>query len=285
MWITDRDAGRVYGLDRDLLVVRELPLRAPIEVEACADGGAWVVSALDGGPVGRHQLARLDRDGVVGPRAALGTFHDLACDAEDRALVIEDGPAGRRVALFDGSAQLRWQAQAPGALSLASAWGQVLVGDDAGVVSCFDLGAPAAPPRSSALGGILADVAAGPSAESWWVLDASAAHRLVLLDADLSARWIVPAGVAALHLAPVSGVERVWLADVNAPSARRFGPGGALEVDRRDLPLAGLDRVASLAGGGALFAAPGALLALDGLGRNAPGQGGFDFLVDVAVVP
>ncbi|HUR28569.1 MAG TPA: hypothetical protein VM509_10310, partial [Planctomycetota bacterium] len=116
-------------------------------------------------------------------------------------------------------------------------------------------------------------------------LDAQGYGRLALFDAALAVRWSRSVGLHALHFAPERGTERVWIADATEPRVRRFGPGGLLEIDRPDMPLGGLDRACATASGTALFTAPGALLALDALGQNAPGQAGFDFLVDVASVP
>ncbi|MBK8179880.1 MAG: hypothetical protein IPK67_13560 [Planctomycetes bacterium] len=285
VWITDRDAHRVWGLDRNLLVVREVGMRAPIEVEACSDHGAWVVGALDGDPLGRHQLARLDPAGMVTARAPLGALMDLALCEQDGAVVVDLGPTGARVSEFDAGAGILWQRDWPGAACAAAAGRWVLVGGSSGGLARFDRGTPSAAPLLVAWGSSVADVAPGPTADTWWALDAGSGHRLALLGADLSARWTRATQISALHLAPVPGKEQVWLADSTLPLVRRYGSGGVQEIERSDMAQGGLDRAAALAGGGALFTTPGALLSLDAWGRNAPGQGGFDFLVDVAVGP
>ena len=69
VWLSDRDGDQVYGLDRELLVVSSVALRAPIEVEARADGGAWIVSSIDADPLGPHRLLRLLHDGRLAARA------------------------------------------------------------------------------------------------------------------------------------------------------------------------------------------------------------------------
>ena len=137
-----------------------------------------------------------------------------------------------------------------------------------------------------------------PVADGWWCLDVTQGGRLVRLGPDLSERWSVAVAIQPLHLVPVPGEERVWLASATQPHARRYGPGGQLELDLEDLPLSGLDRGLAWgvrpaspgrrgprASGGVLLVAPGALLHLDAAGQLAPGQGGFDYLVDVAGRP
>src|SRR5688572_6345064 len=48
VWAVDRDAHRLVGLDQDLIVARQVRVERPLEVEACADGGAWVLRSADG---------------------------------------------------------------------------------------------------------------------------------------------------------------------------------------------------------------------------------------------
>ncbi len=284
VWLCDRDGDRVYSLDRDLLVVNSVALRAPIEVEARSDGGAWVVSSIDADPLGPHRLLRLLHDGTLMARAPLGPILDLDCDELGRAIVVDIDTAGARVSVFDANAIAVWSRTWPGAVSAAAAVGHCLVGTQAGELVLFDLNAPLDLPLRLNFGGSISDVAPGPSAGRWWVLDAHGACRLALVDMNLSLVWSRAVGMHALHLAPIAGVERVWMADTTEPHVRRFGPAGVLEVDRPNMPLGGLDRGCSAAQGSVLFPAPGALLRLDGLGQSSPGQAGFDFLVDVSAV-
>ncbi len=284
VWLCDRDGDRVFGLDRDLLVVNSVALRAPVEVEARPDGGAWIVSSVDADPLGPHRLLRLLHDGTLAARAPLGPILDLDCDELGRAVVVDLPGAVARVSAFDANATAVWTRAWPGALCAATAAGYCLVGTQAGELVRFDLNAPLAPPLRFNFGGLISDVASGPSADRWWVLDASGACRLALLDMNLTVLWSRPVGLHALHLAPTAGIERVWIADTTQPNVRRFGPGGVLEIDRSNMPLGGLDRACGAVQGSVLFPAPGALLRLDGLGQNLPGQAGFDFLVDVSAV-
>ena len=284
VWLSDRDGDQVYGLDRELLVVNSVALRAPIEVEARADGGAWIVSSIDADPLGPHRLLRLLHDGRLVARAPLGPILDLDCDELGRAIVVDIVGPGARVSVFDADASAAWTRAWPGALCAAAALGHCLVGTQTGDLVLFDLNAPLAAPLRSNFGGGISDVAPGPSPGKWWVLDSHGACRLALVDWNLSVLWSRSVGLHALHLAPVAGLERVWIADTTQPHVRRFGPAGVLELDRPNMPLGGLDRGCSTAVGTALFPAPGALLRLDGQGQNMPGQAGFDFLVDVSAV-
>jgi hypothetical protein len=220
----------------------------------------------------------------VAARAPLGPILDLARDPQDRAVVVDAGPAGRRVLVLDDGGFVLWERTWAGASCAAASGTHVHGGCESGGLARFAAAAPNAPPLVSPWGVVVADVAAGPRPGTWWVLDAQGANRLALLDSGLGVLWSRLTQLAALHLAPVRGEERVWLADATEPHARRFGSGGVLEIDRPDVLQGGLDRAETTADGALLLTAPGALLVLDAQGRNAPGQGGFDFLVDVGVV-
>ena len=285
VWVSDRDGDQVIGLDRNLLLVRTLAVRAPTEIEARSDGGAWVVSSTNADPLGRHQLLRLAADGQIVARAQLAPVLDLACDDADRAALVDFDGSGERVRVFDAGAVAIWERRVSGALCAAARGALILVGSATGELALFDMNLPNATPLRFAWGGAISDVQPGPTLGTWWALDSHGTCRLALFDAALSVSWSRSVGLHALHLAPQRGVERVWVADTTETYVRRFGPGGALEVDRSDMPLGGLDRACATAAGSALFTAPGALLALDPLGQNAPGQAGFDFLVDVSCVP
>ena len=112
------------------------------------------------------------------------------------------------------------------------------------------------------------------------MLDGTGDGWLYLLDGSLATAWRERTALQALHLAPVAGEERVWLASSTQPMVRRYGPKGRLELERGNLPLGGLDRALAWRDG-LLATAPGAILRLDAAGNLAPGQGGFAFLVDL----
>lgn len=288
VWATDRDAHQVYGLDLDLILARSIPLGWPLEVEACDSGGAWVLRSGNAGTLTGHRLDRLSRAGELITEVTIHHALDLDTFQGEDALVIET-PGGShattRVLRFHKEGSLFSLLEQAGLVCVAGSRDSVLAGTDSGAVLRID---PA--PSGSVgvilaqvqLGGRIGDLARGPWPGSAWALDTSAARRLFLLDADLSVRWVANVGIAALHIAAVPGEERVWLADTATPRVRRFGPAGALEIDRRGLPLIGLDRAVAWREGGVLVAAPGAILHLDANGQTAPGQGGFNYLIDLA---
>ena len=110
----------------------------------------------------------------------------------------------------------------------------------------------------------------------------AAGRRLLCLGPELELRWQVQLPIAAQHLGAPPGEERVWLADTSSPRVLRYGPGGALELDRAALPLSGLERALPWIDGAVLLAAPGAILHVDARGHLAPGQGGFNYLSALA---
>ena len=91
VWATDRAANRLVGLDRDLFVVHEITIRSPVEVEPAPGGGAWVLSAVEGDPLGRHRLVRIAPDGESLAEAHFGVAVDLTCHDGREAVVVEWG--------------------------------------------------------------------------------------------------------------------------------------------------------------------------------------------------
>lgn len=284
-FVADRDAGEVVALDADLLVVRKYAFALPVEIETRRDGGLWVAGATHGGPLGPHCLRRLEAGGRVAVEIRIGPVLDLDTLDGGPALVVSALPDGAREALLVHSAGASLALSNDADLAcIAGAGTRVAVGTGRGVLRIHDASGGAVLQRRE-LGGALGDVAAGPESGTWWVLDARGGpdeRRILLLGPDLSTRWERRVGLLAHRLGPVPAEERVWVVDSAAPLARRFGPGGALEVPLARLELSGCERVLARSSAGAVFAAPGALLVIDAAGRPLPGQGGFDFLVDVA---
>lgn len=282
-WVADRNGQRVVGLDPDLFVVADVGLRWPVALAPREDGGAWVVEAAAGGPLGAHALVRLDAIGrvVEGPHP-LPPLLDLAPLDGDAALVLTGGdpPQLQRASAGEG---LRLLAGFPGAMCVAGEDGAGLVGTADGRLVPIDLerGATGA---AVAVGLVIGDLAPGPGGVGWWVLDVGAGGRLVRLDEGLATTWSVDVGFNPQSLGPHAREERVWLASTNEPHAARYGPGGVVELVLPELPLAGLDRSACLDDGGVLLLSHGAVLRFDGGGAALPGQGGFSFLADVARV-
>jgi hypothetical protein len=284
-WVSDRDAQAIVALDTNLIVTAQTALASPIELRARSDGGLWVACATNAGPTGPHVLRRLTHSGAIASESAIGALYDLDCLDGDRALVVEALPGGARVASMITDGLRRTIASGAGPSCVSGRDAQIVVGTEHGVVTLHSAHDPGAVLATVSIGGMLADVAPGPRAATWWVLDAqggAAGSRILLLDGNLATLWAAPAGLSALHLVPIPRAERVWIADVNGPIARRLGPQGVVEIPSAALAMSGADRGLGLADGGALFVTPGALLHLDALGSSAPGQGGFDFLVDIA---
>ena len=214
----------------------------------------------------------------------LAACTDLEVDERDEALVIESKTSSHP----DRALRVRIEGslfpllELNGLTCVAPSHASVALGTAAGKVLRVDAQGSGAILAQAQLGGRIGDIARGPYGGTLWVLDVSGARRLYLLEADLSVRWSVPVGLRALHFAPVPNEERVWLADTVEPRVRRFGPSGWLELEIAGLPLVGMDRAAAWLHGGVLCAAPGAIVHLDADGHLQSGQGGFDFLTDVA---
>jgi hypothetical protein len=279
-WVADRDADAVIGLDDALIEAKRFEIESPVEVERRSDGSLWVVSARDAHPLGPHDLVLYDGDGRRTAAAVFGPVFDLARIGDD-ALVVELAGQNGRVVRVDSAGSERVVLELATARCAAGFGSLVAVGTDDGAVWLVDTAATPTVIRRQKLGGPIGDLAPGPTPGTWWALDIGGVARLSLLEPNLAPRWTVAIGLHALHLAPAAGLERVWIADTTEPVARRYGIAGVLELDVHDLPLGGLDRVAALDDGGVLLAAPGAVLHLDTAGHLQPGQGGFDFLVDV----
>ena len=285
-WLADRDGGALVGLDSDRLEVRRIGLEWPVELEVGTDGDLWVACAGPGGPVGPHRLllvedesGRIEREFLLGPVLDLESVGGLG--GEVLAVALGSGGA-REVVRFARAGAVTTVERGDDAFCVAGAWGCTLVGSERGELRLWGPDGQRLARRD--FGGVISDVAPGPEPGCWWVLDAAGGaggQRLALVGRDLSSRWEVPAGVAALSLAPERGLERVWLCDGEGALAQRFGPGGTLELAQAGLAHSGATRASWGQDGLLWIAAPGALLCLDGSGARAPGQGGFEFLVDV----
>ncbi|MBL8861391.1 MAG: hypothetical protein JNK02_05205 [Planctomycetes bacterium] len=282
VWAADRDGARVHGLDRDLRLARRIAVDWPLDVEPAHDGGLWVLRSAAGTSSSTHRLDRFDAHGLLLTELWLEQGADLdVLGSGEEALVVE-----RRSGAPTRLLRVRTEGSLFPVLE-RDALRCVLGERETAVVGAADgtllrvHAQTGAVQASASLGGSLADLAPGPAVGEVWVLDDAGPARLLLLDAGLGVRWSVTLPRPAGHLAPVPGAERVWIASTSAPCAARYGPGGALEVERCGLPLPGLDRALAWREG-ALLAAGGAILRLDRAGELAPGQGGFELVVDLA---
>jgi len=284
-WIADRDAHQLVGLDRDLHVAARRELRWPVLLAARADGGTWVARALEDGPRGAHELACFDASARLRARFAASPVHALCAPDGEVLYALSEEPGApaqllrveleagpRALAPFAGA---RWLcARSAGELVIGASDGRLWSVDGAGVVHA-----------EQQLGAELAALAPGPREGTCWVLERAPDARLWLLGARLEPLRVRRTGLTGGELAAERGSERVWVADARRKHVRRFGPAGQLELDRTDVPLAGITAGAALRGGGALWLAPGALLRVDARGELAPGQGGFGHAHDLARVP
>jgi hypothetical protein len=283
----DRDAGQISALDADLIEVRRFAAPFAVELEPRSDGRLWVVAASALGPLGPHWLRRYDPHGALEFEAPVGSLYDLACLDGDWALLVTQRPDGLREASATSGAGAAQTLAVGAALStIAGRAGGALVGSHDGWLRSYRVWPTPALAHERDFGGVIADVAPGPERGSFYVLDVAGApsqRRLALVNASLATVWVRALGCSALHLAVTPDAQRVWVADGGGRFARRFGVGGVLEISFAALPAAGCERGVAEAQGGAVFAAPGALVRLAADGAVLPGQGGFDFLVDVAV--
>lgn len=281
VWAADRDASRVYGLDSELRLARRIAVDFPLDVEPAHDGGLWVLRAETGISTATHRLDRFDADGTLVTELWIERALDLdVLAAGEQALVVE-----QRTDSIPRLVRVRTEGsvfpllERPGLRSVVGERESVVVGTTDGVVLRVDAesGVVHADLR---VGGSLADLARGPASGEVWVLD-DRDGRILLLDANLAVRWSTALARPAAHVAGVRGVERAWVAGTMQPCVTRFGPGGTTELDRCGLPLGGFDRALAWRDG-VLVIAAGAILRLDHDGQLRPGQGGFDFLVDLA---
>ncbi len=268
LWAADRDANLLYGLDADLILATRVPLVAPLELARARDGRLYVLREAG-------LLDVLDPSGAVLRELEVGPSLDLDVYEDDALLV------GQAAALRIGPDHARTiLSQAPGLRCIAGSLDSVLVGTDDGRIERLALDGSDVL-ASAEIGGTIVDLAPAGEPGGAFALD-SAGRRLVCLAPDLGLRWQIDLPFAAQHLGAVPGEERVWLADTGSPRVLRYGPAGVLELDRKALPLLGLDRALPWIGGAVLLAAPGAILQLDARGHLAPGQGGFNFLAALA---
>jgi len=283
-WAVDRDAHEICGLDEDLLIAWRLPVAWPLAVRLRKDGRAWVLHSVGGSASAPCRLIRADLGGVVEAETGLGPCSALALHDEGQAVVIErlsGSPAGERLVCVDYQGHQRILAETPGLACVACSGSSIFAGTGAGEVLEWPTLAPGAQPSRAQLEGPIVALAPGPSPGSAWVLLGEGGARLGLLDPGLVLRWSSATRGRSSHLGPVEGEERVWIGDRESSLLQRFGPGGHLELERWNLPVAGVEKVLAWRSTGVELVTPGAILRLDDRGRNLPGQGGFAYLVDL----
>ena len=152
LWVCDRDAGAVVGLDAQALVSARFAVPSPTALLARRDGQLWVACALEGEPQGLHELWLLTQGGRTRLRHPLGPVLDLALSGDAAALTLER-TAGQapRVARIGSSGLECDLGSLPGACCIAAdarGWG--LVGTEAGEVLAFAPSGPGEFPRLAA---------------------------------------------------------------------------------------------------------------------------------------
>ncbi len=282
VWAADRDGSRVFGLDSELRVARRIPVDFPLDVEPSHDGGLWVLRAETALSTATHRLDRFDATGALVTELWIERVVDLdILAAGEKALIVElrAGSLPRLVRVStEGS--VFTLIERPQLRSVVGERASAIVGTSSGAV--FRIHAVSGAVLAVVqVGGNIVDLAPGPAAGEVWALDDALGGRILLLDPSLAVRSSAPLVRTAAHLAGIRGEERAWVAGTTQPCVTRYGPGGTTELDRCDLPLGGFDRTLAWRDG-VLVTAVGAILRLDREGKLRPGQGGFDFLVDLA---
>ncbi len=281
LWTVDRDASRLYGLDRELLIGRAVPVDYPLEVEPVRDGGTWVLRSGDGTSGSSSRLDRLDPRGILLTELYLENCRALGALERLDALVLENVNGTVRLSRVREEGSLFPLLSRPDLATVCGSTGSIVCGTELGALLRVDATSGAVLAEVQ-LGGRIGDVAPGPEPGSMWALDVLGTGRVFLLDAALSVRWSKSVGFPCAHLGPVPGEEGVWVADVSSPRVRRFGPAGTVALDRQNLPAGNFDRTIAWRDGGALLLSPSAIVHVRRDGTLAPGQGGFAWLGDGA---
>ncbi|MCP3917844.1 MAG: hypothetical protein GY711_20045 [bacterium] len=285
VWIADRGAHELVGLDDELMWAGKVHVPAPVAVLADPGGGTWVVSASSGTARGPHAILRMEPDGRMRAVAPAGPVLDAAVAGAGRIAWIEAEP--RAVRSTDTSAMSGAATEIAGALRIAGPLGAgaesgegVVVGNEAGELW---LGRGEDWSLAAVAGGPIVDLAVCSRAGIVWAMSIEprlTAYR-VAADARLAATWshALPAG--SRRLAAVA--DRVWVFG-RRRTALRYGPDGVRELELKSLPLAALVGAEALPSGETLLLAPDACLRLSADEQLIRGQGGFVFGVASARV-
>ncbi|MEY2745227.1 MAG: hypothetical protein RL112_269 [Planctomycetota bacterium] len=276
VWVADRDASLVRGLDGDLIDSRSHALGWPLAVVARADGGLWVGRSGNATNDFGARLLDLSARGAEQGELWLEALGDLDVLADGRALCLERMADGEgRLWRVDLQATPRFLLRAPGLRHVRAggrfAWcggedGRLMQVDveDGSVSAVACLPAPILGLRPTLDGG--AWVALGGAAPILARLDSRLAR---MAQADLEAPVafdVLPESAGAWTLERSGAVLR----------ARTRDGRPRLEVDLAILPEA--RHVLALPDGGALVASPGGIVRFDAQGAQLPGQGGFAWI-------
>lgn len=280
LWVADGAAGALYRLDLDLLPVERVELDSAALL-AAFPGGIWAAGASGPCASGLDRLLRLSRDEPSRVEVALVDVRALCALEDGSALVLDgDGPVRllripargpcRELLCLPAGRRLSWGA---GRWLLGGPQGELVLGRPEGTVLAW-----------RRLEGPLEALEPAPG-EGWWVLVGGRAPGLTRLDPQLGVCWRVPVPGGASCLARAEPGS-VWVAGEGSLSL--LGPGGRVELERRGPDLAGGVRALGACRGRLWVALPGAVLALERVGRRLGldrTQGGFDGLSALAPAP
>jgi hypothetical protein len=286
VWAADRGASRVYGLDANCIVARAIDVGSPLRVVSAGERGVWIVRARDAHAQSAHDLVLATSAGRMDLELEIEPCIDLSATRGGDALCVTRDDFGRRRAWRisrDGDREVLVEdpAEAGNITSIAGLSGSIAIGTQNGEL--LRIRSDGSEHSCAVVARSIVDLAAGPHADSVWVLDSE--REVLLIDAHDRVVWRSATGLDARTLAPIPSAELVWVTESHAPRARRLGRidgGNTDDVECSDFGTTAAECAVGLPGGGVLFALPGALVRRDERGRPAPGQGGFHTLVDVA---
>lgn len=284
VWLCDRDAGRVWGLDVDGFLSREVRIARPLALVTAPGGDRLVLQALRQGSAAPCRLSRWTSAGECNEGLRLAEAHGLVVDGEGIAYTLAGAPERPELLGWTASGEVLPLGELPGALDLRAGPG--------GVWAVGQGEAWRVVPLPSDERGAASPVVGWPDEQllavefdahgSWWLTEAQGSRRLRRLDTDLGGRLELDAPERAFMLVPL-GSGGAWCLSTDG-TWRRVGATGLLG------PVgSGLQRPVRAAcpdGEGGFWAvSPGAAQRVDRTGRLRLAQGGFDVLVDVAPEP
>jgi hypothetical protein len=279
IWVADRGASRVYGLDANNIVARTIQVGSPLRVVSAGERGVWILRAREARARAEHDLVLATGEGRITFELELDRCLDLSAARSGDALCLTRDAAGARSA---GRISLEGQrtvlAQRGDFTAIAGLSASIAIGTERGELLRFDGDGDLC--SCSVVARSVVDLAPGPHADSVWVLDSG--NEVRLIDAHDRVVWRSSTGFDARKLAPIPSSEDVWLIARDGPCARRFGRASG-PLDCSDFGAIPAECALGLPDGGVLLALPGAIVNRDERGRPLPGQGGFHTLVDLAL--
>lgn len=280
VWVCDRDAGRVWGLDGAGFLAREERLAFPLELAPAPGGARYLLQALRPGPDGPCRLLRLGVTGGSTGELELESARGLVVDREGTAFALVGGPERPRLIGWTAGGELLSLGEWPGGRTLRlgsarlwvlgerEAWPIARTPSEAQSTLASSVGWPA-----ERLLDAVFDVGG-----SWWLTEGAQRLHLRRLGAASAVILELEAPERTARLVP-DGKGGVWCLGHDG-SWRRIdaeGRRGALRIG-----LQRPQRSACTDGAGGFWAvSPGAVQRVDGTGRLRLAQGGFDVLVDV----